>query len=484
MKNFFVLFPVLVCAAALFAQQPDYNGMTLTTGRAASLGVEASTAFAWDLENNSTGLQTRAGLQLIFDLFPATDKSTPVPEDENAPAVRLMLKDAAFTWWNTYAASGGNYEQDNFNRWQAKPLILTFDSFYADLVWSNYFFRVASSTTLMQTNTVSLRSIFDEVMDVGDRFYYRENQALWRTDRYNIQNFPILGTRLERDFLDVDFSDSISGILAGGMEFEKFGLTLKAASFANGLQNEHNAWAFGADAEIVPVDNFKIDLTGFAAINYDKTTVGENPISAGVLLEYQIPLSEELILVPYAGFDFLRNMIAETNEWEAGIGLFLYTRGYDERTSFRVLDYDNVIPIGLSLGVSLNNDTNTNIMLSWFDPAGRDSLIPNFGGFLQLEIGIIPESEGQEQVFDFAILAQFEYSINQKITPYIRAGYKPEIRSGVKHDNMIITAALGLYMTPVHFFSFDLWYSMNPILTVDELVTNKGLLSAVFTIRM
>ena len=485
MKKIFVL--LLVLAPALYGQEtPDEYGSTLNTGRAASLGVEASTTFAWDIEKNTTGLETKAGLELIFDLFPAANRGVAPEEDPNTPAVRLLLKDASFVWWNTYSTSGGNYEQDDFNRWQARPLVLTFDTFLADLVWQNYFFRVAGSNTEMQVNKVSLRSIFDDVMDVDDRFYYARSQtrALWHTDRYNIQSFPLLENRLERELIDIDFNSirHISGILAGGAEFERFGFTLKAASHQRGSDNVHNAWLFGADFEAVPFDHLKIDTTVMAAINYDKVLERENPIAFGTLVEYQVPVTDEIIITPFAGFDFMYDTESGDSGWELGAGLMFYTRGFDTRTSYRILDYDNVIPIGASLGMNINEDSKMNLVMSWFDPAGRDSLIENFGGFLQLEIA---DLLGQEHDPDFAILAHLEYNIQDKVTPFIRGGYKPEMPTGnTVSGNYEIISALGCYFTPVHFFSLELIYEMKHLLTTDAFEANKGILSTIFTIRM
>ncbi|MCL2804858.1 MAG: hypothetical protein FWD26_02855 [Treponema sp.] len=475
MKKLFILFLVFV-PLALFGQE----GQTLTTGRTATLGVEASTTFGWDIEKGSTGLDTRAGLELVFDLFPAEDRGT-FAEFPDTPTVRFLLKDAAFTWWNTYATRGGNYEQDDFNRWTARPLILTFDVFMADVVWRNYFFRIASSTTTMQMSTTSLRSIFDEVMDAGDRFYYRENQALWRTDRYNIQRLPIMGNRLNRNLVNVDYSGNISGILAGGMEFKHFGFTVKAASADIGRDNEHNAWLFGADLEIATIEHLKIDVTGFAAVNYEKV-LGENPVTFGVAAEYQLPLTDKFILNPYLGFDFMYDTVGGVSKWEIGTGILFYTRGFDTRTSYRLLDFDDVIPVGASLGFNVNEEGIMNIVLSWFDPAGRDSLIENFGGFLQLEL-VNLFSQGS-RTMDFAILTHLEYSIKEKVTPYIRAGYKPQISGGTKTDNMVFTAAIGCYITPIHFFSFDVRYQMEHVLTPNDFLADKGMLSAMFTIRM
>jgi hypothetical protein len=291
-----------------------------------------------------------------------------------------------------------------------------------------------------------------------------------------------LGSRLYRDTIDVDYRDNVSGILAGGAEFERFGFTLKTASYLNGKDNNDNAWLFGADFETVPSDYFKIDATVLGAVNYDKTDLGENPVSFGILAQYQFSLSDELILTPFAGFDFAYETVTEESQWEAGAGVMFYTRGYDTRTSFRVLDFDDVIPIGASLGMNINENYRINMVLSWFDPAGRDSLIENFGGFLQLELGNLTGLDNE--TLDFALLTQLEYSINGKVTPYLRGGYKPEIEGRRKTDNMIINAALGCYLTPVHFFSLDLRYDMHHLLTPHELEVDKGLLSLVFTIRM
>ena len=471
--------------------------MSLTVGKAATLGVEATTIFGWDVNNNSTGLETKAGMELIFPLFPANNIGV-YPEDTSNPSVRLALDNASFGWWNTFYTAGGNYEQDNFNKWTARPLILTFDDFMADVVWKNYFFRVASTTTVMRTNMIALRSIFDDVMDVNDRFYYRFNQALWRNDRYNIQDFPLLKNRINRDMVDVDYRRDISGILAGGAEFERFSAALKTASrfpargATEAASNTENAWLIGADAEVVPISNLKLGFTGLVGANYDKVSTSadndkKNPVSFGLLAEYQVPLSDQIILVPFTGFDFNYDTAAEETAWELGWGTMLYTRGFATRESSRVLDYANVIPVGASFGMSINNNNRFDMMLSWFDPAGRDSLIQNFGGFLQFEMGNMLSVE--DDVLDYAVLAQLEYSINGKFTPYVRGGYGPqftEISSNIVKvkDTALIKAAFGCYITIIHFFSIDVRYEMRNVITTTDIEMEKGLFTTAFTVRM
>ena len=482
---------LLVPVLCLYAQEvPVEEGALLNAGKTATLGVEASTAFAWDIENQSTGLETKAGMELIFPLFARADRGL-YPDDFSDPAARIALRNASFTWWNIYEQRGGNYEQDSFNSWTARPLVLSFDSFSADVVWTNYFFRVASSTTAFRTDQISLFSIFDEVMDVNDRWYYRRSatRALWHTDRYNIQQLPILKNRIVRDYLDDDYRGSISGDLALGAEFNRISAALKTASAKNGRDNNDNAWLVGADVEVVPMENLRFDLTGFAGFNYESNTgantAGKNPVNFGIVAEYRMPLSDRYILTPRLGFDFAMDTAAEESEWELGAGVLFHTRGYDSLASSRLLDWDEVIPIGASAFMNINKDSYINMMLSWFEPAGPDSMLPNFGGFLQLELANVT---GKDSITTaFGILTQLEYLIAGKFTPYVRGGYAPEFRAdntGIT-GNYLVKGALGCYMTPIHFFSVDLRFEMDTRLLEDGgTETGRNLLSTVFTIRM
>ncbi|MDR2541968.1 MAG: hypothetical protein LBC80_00735 [Treponema sp.] len=493
-KKLTMLFLVLILSTNLYAQRPTESGDELTVGRTATLGVEATTAFAWDLDSHSTGLETKVGMELIFPLFPTADRGIIPDENETGPHVRLVLKDATFLWRYIYATTpgaGGNFEQDSFNPWgQTRPLILTFDTFMADVVWENYFFRVAGTSSVMRVNQASLISIFDDVMDARDRYYRRSStRALWFDERYNVQNFPLLREKMSRDFLDVDYRsrNDVSGILAGGVEYDWFSVVLKAASNKRGQDNEDNAWLFGMDVELLPMENLKVEFTSLAGLNYDKTIRGENPVAFGTSAEYRMPFSETLIFAPKAGFDFSHETVSKDSQWELGVGALLYTRGQDFLLSSRLLDWDNVIPAGFSASLNINHNNYFNVMLSWFDPAGRDSVIPNFGGFLQLELG---DLFGQGTTGpDYAILAQIEYSIEEKITPYVRVGYMPEFHAGQNDaitGDYLLKGAVGVFLTPIHFFSVDIRYEMDRKLLTDGggMESVRNLFSTVFTIRM
>jgi hypothetical protein len=424
-------------------------------------------------------------MEMIFPLFAEADRG--VFEDEYpSPGVRLALKNAAFSWWNLYRTSGGNYEQDNFNHWSAEPLVLTFDTLSADVVWTNYFFRVASTTTAFRTNTTSLFSIFDEVMDTDDRWYVRERKALYPDDRYNIQKFPVLKGKTERDYVDADYRIPVSGMLGLGLEFDWISAVVKVASNQGGRENIENAWLVGADLEVIPIENLKVGLTGFAGINYEKTSVGENPANVGISAEYRLPLSDRYFLTPRAGFDFAMDTESGDSVWELGAGVLFHTRGYDFLSSSRVLDWAEIIPVGASLFMNINQDNGFNAMLSVFEPAGPDSMLPNFGGFLQLELANVLEVNEEKSAF--GVLAQFEYLIAGKFTPYIRVGYSPEFQSGSNSlitGDYLVKGALGLFVTAIHFFSIDVRYEMDAKLSESgDSEATKNLFSAVFTVRM
>jgi hypothetical protein len=125
-------------------------------------------------------------------------------------------------------------------------------------------------------------------------------------------------------------------------------------------------------------------------------------------------------------------------------------------------------------------------MVSWFEPAGPNSMLPNFGGFLQLELANLLEVNDSTSAF--AVLAQAEYLIAEKFTPYLRAGYLPEFQTGSSTmitGSYILKLAFGCYMVPMHFFSIDVRYEMDTMLLKSggtEAGTN--LFSTVFTIRM
>jgi hypothetical protein len=321
------------------------------------------------------------------------------------------------------------------------------------------------------------------------------SRALWTADRYNIQQLPLLRGKLVREFIDEDyrnFRTHISGILAVGAEYEKFSFVLKTASRNPGTAmtdpvlpaNIENAWLFGADFELVPFENLRLEATGFAGINYEKTNEdGKNPANVGILAEYRMPLTDRYFLTPRVGFDFAMDTANNTNEWELGAGLLFHSRGYNYITSSRILDWAEVIPVGASLSMNMSNESVMNVLLSWFEPADRDSMLPNFGGFIQLELSDI--TNNTRAGTDYAVLAQLEYMVTEKITPYIRGGYMPEFTGpsltiATTTGKYLVKGALGCFISPAHFFTIDARYELD----LKDGAIDKNMFSTVFTIKM
>jgi hypothetical protein len=177
---------------------------------------------------------------------------------------------------------------------------------------------------------------------------------------------------------------------------------------------------------------------------------------------------------------------SEDSVWELGAGVLFHTRGIDTLASSRILDRAEVIPVGASASMNINQDNGINMILSWFEPAGSDSMLPNFGGFLQLELANLLEANDSKSAF--GVLAQLEYMIAGKFIPYIRGGYAPVFESGSNTNisgDYLVKVAFGCFMTPIHFFSVDFRYEMDTkLLDAGDTEIGKNLFSLMFIVRM
>ncbi len=486
-----ILLSYVICLSTLLVGQteetiPSDYGNAITIGKTGVLGVETSTTFAADLSDGSTGLETKAGIEAIFDLFPRADRGI-MPENMDSPFVRIELKNAAFTWWNTYQTAGSNYEQDDFNTWTAQPLVLSFDSLTTDVVWNEYYLRVAGTKPSMRIDSASLGSIFDEVMDaVKDRWYVTRMTALYYIERYNTLHLPVLQHLIPRDLINIDLQSDLSGQLGIGATFENWHIDLLAGSFYNGVENNSNQWSFKMDASVTLITGFTLSMEALAAINRNLTG-NENPVAFGVSAEYLVPLSEKVFIKPFTGFDGnIATPRLSSFEWEAGGGVFLYLRGADKKVSYRDIDRDEVIPAGFSIAMNIDYGYRSNIILSYFDNAGEDSTIKNFGGFAQIEAAdIFAAAEDYPYI---AATVQVECLIGGVFLPYIREQFGPEFVdiSGTlkKTGYSRYTSAAGLYITPIKYFSVDLMYERTDRVSVDEVVIDPGTISLQLTISM
>lgn len=491
-----IFLSALLAGGLAFAQAESHaneevdESTILTIGKQARLGVEAGTEFVWDIENSSTGLETNLGIEFYLPLIDPGDRGV-MRESYMQPGVRLVVKDMCFQWLETFFTKGGNYEQDAVNSWVSRPLVLSYGDITADVVWKNFFLQVAGTTNPMEVDQASLVSIFDDVMDTDDRWYLKKEYALYSKTRYNKLNLPLLGAKLDRNYVDPDYKDDISGQLGVGVEFSKFTALAKAASLLEGRENDNNAWYFGLDASVFPVEAMSVNFSGLMGLQTVDDT-GETPLSAGLSADYKIPLVKKMVLKPFVGADFFMDT-EDSDTWrlEAGAGAYLYYRGEDFLAKHRDVDYDEIIPVGLSVSANLcmdKDDTTVNLVFSAFELADRRALIPNLGYFVEFEMAGI----GGDDVHT-AVQGQVEYLINGKILPYVNAKYYPALsESGEywnEYEEVFFEGKVGCYLTPVQYFSLDLWYKTDLMLdanddNVKDDYSNKGELGVSCVIRL
>lgn len=449
------------------SEELDFSSGGLKLGNTARMGIEVGTEFVWDIENKSVGLESNVGIEFYLPLFSAGEYGYR-QSNYMQPGVRLVLKDMRFQWLEAYYAKGGNFKADTVNTWMNRPLVLSYGELTADVVWRNFFLQVAGTTNPMEVNRASLVSIFDEVMDTDDRWYLKKQYALYSKTRYNKLDLPLLGERLTRDYLGdgedmgtikTDYKDDISGQLGIGVEFSKFTALAKAASLFNGRDNDNNAWYFGLDASAYPVEEMSIDFSGLVGVNTDKDTK-ESPAALGLSVDYKIPLTDKMVLKPFAGVDMSIDYDdTDKRNMEIGFGTYLYFRGEDFMAKHRDVDYDEIIPVGVSVSANVcmsPGDTWTNIVISAFELADRKALIPNLGYFLEVEFARIGKNNMKT-----AVQAQIEYLIKGIFLPYINVKYYPEMSENKRYftGDTYLEGKIGVYFTPMQLFSLDLWYS-------------------------
>lgn len=485
-KSGILLITALISGVFLF-------GETLEMGKKGSLGIETSTTFSSDLSNGSTGLETKVGIEAIFDLFPKEDRGI-IQEESDGLSVRLNVENASFSWLNTYKTTGGNYEQDDVNSWKAQPLVLSFDSLTSDIVWNNYYLRVAGTKTDMSLNSASITSIFDDVIDTDNRWYVKKKKALYYADRYNVLELPLLGEEFNRNLVEADIVDQITGQIGLGAEFDSWNANILVGSLATGEDNDDNKWAFSSDANIIPMESLEINAEIFYGINLgfdaeDTPEMYQNPFAAGLKASYMVNPQSDISFKPFIGADYLIELDSMESIWEAGGGLFVYFTKGQKKTAHMDIDIDDVINQGFSLSMNIDNENNSNLIVAYFDDTSENSLLGNFGSFLQLEVADLLSENNESPIW--ALVGQVEYLVDNKIKPYIRETITPEYKdidekTGKTGVTLYNTVA-GINFNPVKNLTLNLKYERtdSPGSDSEESESdNYGIISLEFNISL
>lgn len=291
--------------------------------------------------------------------------------------------------------------------------------------------------------------------------------------------------------------------------------------------NEGNAGALQLDVTLSPIENLELSMSGMTTFNYKKAydsrrdgadRQNENinwgnlgsakDIRAfGAEATYSISTSKGVI-APYAGIDFnyadgrtrtyYKDGVQTTDDadsqLEVGGGFAWYPRGADAKAGHESLDFwGRQFPIGCSVGVNTDNHGVASLVVSAFEKADENALIPNLGGFVEFEWVNFAEQDGGDSRFFAA--AQLEYMIKTETKSGLSVGIKPYVlgrciqRCGTnlqRTGQYTVDSRLGLVIYPSEKFNVDFRYERQDQLYSDSRSsdTDKGCITGTFGFRL
>jgi len=434
MKRYFLAAVcAFACTAAAFAQ------MTIESSGIATFELQAHTTVGVDLETGTAGMETAIDqMQIWFEIFPYATRGVPAKKPE-APLASIRAEGSkyAFKWFakqeNTPGQSAMTYDE-------FVPS-LEFERVIAEVLYKDWWFRVAGTEPSLFANRASLKSIFDDVI--------KESQY---------SKVPISMLPLNQNLVSVGSLEiPVTGMLSAGADFEKVSFAVKGGAKGTWKTNTDDAWIGGADLTVKPVKGLALSLSGLAAMNYGESAGSSNPLSAGAGIEYLIGFTDKVALKPFAGYDFKYDTVSEKSAWEAGGGVFLFWRGSEYKTTHsEIHQWNKKFPVGLSLSANTNQDQYTTVVCSLFEETGSEALVPNLGGFIEFEALNIGAVTGLDSAMGAA--GQIEYLINKKVKPYLFGKYVQGYKAGKLTDTDTVTTRIGVELLPIKRFVADFRY--------------------------
>ncbi len=421
-----------------------------------------------DLNDGSVGLKTTMTADLWFEWTPYADRGL-VPR-RNRLSVALKMSNSAWYSWRGYKvweesfngasnAIDGYVEPQDVRTDQAYSM--WFNTFIAEVQYGPWWIRAAGIEPEITLSQASIKSVFDNSITTRTG----SNNADMRLPLFHTNANPWNGiggivSVIGQDLLKLDRREvEIYGMYSAGFGVENIKANVKVGSWKNGENNTENSWVFGTDINWKPAFQQTITFSALAAVNYeeitdantsgttgssvssvkdpmsDPTTLMNKPLAVGLGYEYSFNFKNGLVIKPYVGVDFMYEFENENYDYEIGGGLQFFPRGagaqYKRNTNIggtKIGDVDNAV--GLIVGANVNKDGIINGIVS-FNEDPTASLIPNLGGFLELELmnigGKDYSAPGGTVYSDFmwAVMAQLEYKVNNLFMPYVFGRYIP-----------------------------------------------------------
>jgi hypothetical protein len=482
--------------------------------------IDANTTFAANIDNGATGLLTEMGVGLWFEITPYSDRN--IPPQRDALSVSLKLANSAFYAWRGYddvitgSVDGATLPSNYGGMNQDQATSIWFNTFIADLEYNNrYWIRIAGLEPELTVSQASIRSVFDPIM--SNRTDVDKNKLpmpLFHGDGNHYNNKGGVVGIINRDIIHLNRREVVvAGNLFGGIRGEDFDLTLKTGSWLKAEENTLNSWVAGADFTWRPDMSNLINFSLLTAANYGKVTMSkddpmanpsalaENPIAAGLGYEYRIELPGNMVIRPYAGFDFIYETTSDEYNFEFGGGLQWFLRGTNASLKRNdkvggVSFGDVALPAAFVMGLNVDKNGFMNAIVS-FNEDPRSSPLPNLGGYIQAEFMNINGNEylapdgNYYNEFMFAGIGQIEYLVTDKVMPYIHGKFIPADTRGLaaidapvyRKNRTSLTSKLGVRLTPLNYFSVDVWYERTDVRVIRDWILDNGTISVTFAMR-
>lgn len=364
-----LLVALLVISTGAFAQ------VTITP----EIEVEASATFGVNLDEETHGLTNAAEATLSF-VF--TEEQT---EEFGSGEVYGWIELDEFKI--ELEAEGNDTDVDNAlvvstGDISAK-LFLAGPMVYIDILSATTEANEASNFSKIATDIVALDDIVGAVADVGTDFSAAPDPGK-----------VALGFDLP-DLMVIEFG------------------VISAADWDDNAAPD-NWYMLSVDAEIVAVPDFTITVVATAEMDDDEGIGGEGqPVGFGVGVEYTMPLTADIDLIPGLGFDYttIDNGDDNLTRMEFGFGLNLSWAGIgtdeDDEDIFAAEDVEVSSGLGLGVVYGIHNaalfggdvDENVNtlgVKVGLFEDSGDAGLLPVIGGALILNYNTV---SGLEDAF-------------------------------------------------------------------------------------
>lgn len=499
--------------------------------------LKTHTTIGYNFEEEIMGMESSLDqAQIWWEFMPYATRGVPAAETDTFQAsVRIEGLKYAYKFFNSKndyqdktngtSQPGDDFYYENPSQDNKASNYFDFERIVSEVTYNNFFAEFYNydwnDGPVVGFNHASIKSLFDDF----------RNKHVFDADKDNNIGFLMYnGIKDTRNILDNDSSFGLTGIMSAGFRADDWNVRLSAGmpgswyssdtEGAGDLKqgkrymklNKYNQAVFQLDAGLSSIENLTLNASALATLNYskddDETVKNENTgsgffassqdiIAAGLSAEYNIATSSLGVIKPYLGMDLnyaKRNDKSDDLQLEFGAAVSWLWRGADYKGYSEVLDsWGRKFPVGVSLGMNVDQTGLANAVLSVFEIADKDALIPNLGGFVEVEAVNVAKSNDQDM--GLFVAAQLEYMFNvpvakrkiMGIKPYVFGRYMQTVFEGELTEKNPLDTRIGVIFYLCSRFTVDVRYERADVINTADGAENdldKGCLTSCFSIKL